>query len=249
MVLKRRFYIEDFQKEANCLSISGEEFDHLKVLRPKIGMLLEVVNGQGQLWQCEIKELHKAQANIKVLEKNYFPKSVVNLTMAIALSREKTFEEILEPLSEIGVTHIQPFISERSLHSWEDHAKWYNRWQRLLIQSLKQSKRWYMMKICPVLSFREFASTISNHSLVVFGNTDGKSPLLYARMASVKNFGSHVMGIVGPEGGFAQDEIESLMLEGAHSVSLGDNILKINTAGITMAAFLQAGLGVKNELG
>ena len=249
MVLKRRFYIEEFPKEANYLSIGGEEFDHLRVLRPKTGMLLEVVNGQGQLWQCEIQELHKTHADLKVLEKNVFPESIIRLTMAVALSREKTFEEILEPLSEIGVTHIQPFISERSLHSWEDHAKWYNRWQRLLIQSLKQSKRWYMMKICPVLSFGEFISTISSHSLAVFGNTDGNSPSLYVHMTVLKNFGNQIMGIIGPEGGFTQYEIESLILEGAQSVSLGENILRINTAGITMAAFLQAGLGEKNELG
>jgi len=236
----RRIFSKNLNSKDDEILIQDQEFFHLKVLRPKIGDLVEIVNGQGLIISGKIEEINKDSVLILKIKLKNYDKSSRTIGFAYPVSRIKNFEEVIEPLSELNVDVIYPYSSERSLRSGELTKNMFDRWQQKIISSLKQCKRPFMMNIQPLLTWEKLLNEINQYDVTFYGDLRSDHSF-FSSLNSEKNGDTQkYLGIIGPEGDFSEKELKELNDSVAIGVSLGHNVLKVNTAAITMAAYLSA---------
>lgn len=176
------------------------------------------------------------------------PHSPVKITLCQALPKSRAMDYLIQKTSELGVDCIIPFSSERTVVKFKKDrlANKMRHWREIAQSSAKQSDRGTPTKIESPSSFRELMSKWKGEDAlkVVLWEEEGVKDLkaLLRASSSVKNF----IGMVGPEGGFARDEIDVARDAGFISVSLGNRILRAETAAITIVAIVQYELGDLN---
>jgi 16S rRNA (uracil1498-N3)-methyltransferase len=152
---------------------------------------------------------------------------------------------LVQKTSELGVDRIIPFFSERTVPRFdkEKAANKMRHWHEIAVNAAKQCGRIILPTIEPLVSFRDLIGQWpGNDDLkIIFWEAEESADFKSVLKSSLseKNF----VGIVGPEGGFSNAEIDSALDGGFVPVSLGDRILRTETAAITMAALVQYELG------
>ena len=151
---------------------------------------------------------------------------------------------IAQKATELGVKEITPVITERVVIKSEiGEYKKLDRWQRISLEACKQSKRSLIPIINSPIEFEKLLKLLGNMDLIVvpYENEEG-----YGIKNVFKNLHTEVkkVGIViGPEGGFEEEEILKLKALGAHIVTLGPRILRTETAGFVCASLIMYEIG------
>src|SRR5437870_4132076 len=146
----------------------------------------------------------------------------------MSMIRIPAFELALEKAVEVGVTRIVPFTAARS-NVGAGHR--HDRWMRIIIEAAKQSKHYYLPKLDEPMAFNEVLSLPAS-SKIIFAER-GSGPLKPALA------GSPVLYLIGPEGGWTDEELMTARKNGFHLVSLGTALLKAETAAIVGAALIR----------
>jgi 16S rRNA (uracil1498-N3)-methyltransferase len=228
----RSVYLPVPSIESDRIHLSGDEHRHLIVARAEKGEVLEIFDGSGRVWTAVIESINKRETVAHVKELRQAPPPSVAVILAMAMIRIPAFELALEKTVEVGVTRIVPFTAARSnVAGWRRHE----RWTRILIEAAKQSKHYYLPGLNAPVSFAEVLS-IPCRSKIMFAERDG-GPLRPALT------GAPVLYLVGPEGGWADEELAAAAKSGFHLVSLGAAILKAETAAIVGASLIRYELG------
>lgn len=152
------------------------------------------------------------------------------VTLALALIRKEKFEFVLQKAAELGVSRIVPFESSRCVvHAKKERAdKQMLRWNTILLEASQQCKRNYVPEITDVISFKDLAKIQSEEKYACYENAYGHSSFL---SDCTKNAKSAAI-VIGPEGGFSEDEIKQLTAMGYSPITLGSRILRAETAAI-----------------
>jgi 16S rRNA (uracil1498-N3)-methyltransferase len=239
-----RFLVDPKHISGHQVSLKEKETHHIKnVLRFKEGDQVVVFDGAGNEYRCRIEALDKKEATLFILEK--FSPSVstqASVTLAHSITKGERFDWVVEKGAELGMRGIFPFICERvnvKLDA-ENKIKKEQRWERLAQAAAKQCGRTTVPTVAPILSFEKLLSEFKNYDRVLLAyelenGTDLKSCLREALKKSPKK----ILAVVGPEGGFTEKEVQQMVAAGACSVSLGENILRTETAAIAMIAMIQ----------
>jgi 16S rRNA (uracil1498-N3)-methyltransferase len=228
----RSVYLPEPAFENDRLSITGEEHRHLAVARAETNELLEVFDGKGNVWKVSVESVGKRETVVRLKESRKTPRGSIELILALAMIRTAAFELALEKAVEIGVTRIVPFTASRSNPG---PGRRHDRWLRILIEAAKQSKRYYVPALDEPMTLQQVLS-IPAASKIMFAERDG-GPLKSALA------GSPVLYLIGPEGGWSDQELAAAREQGFHTVSLGSAILKAETAAIVGASLIQYELG------
>jgi 16S rRNA (uracil1498-N3)-methyltransferase len=218
--------------ENTRIHIKNEEHRHLAVARVEKGELIEVFDGQGDIWTVGIESVSKRETVGVLRDFRQIPPPPLILILAQAMIRTSAFELALEKAVEIGVTRIVPFLAARSNAVL---TKRYDRWSRIVIEAAKQSKRYHIPVIDPPRTLQEVFS-IPADTKIMFAERCGR-PLKSALA------GSPILYLIGPEGGWTESEIRTAEERGFNLVSLGPGILKAETAAIVGGALIQYELG------
>jgi len=203
------------------------------VLRLKAGNQVVVLDGQGNEYDVEITELDSQNAFGQVTTQRLStsePKTRV--TLLLCLTQREKFEWILQKCTEVGVSVIIPVISSRSLiQSSKDVASKYDRWQRILREAAEQSHRGRIPKLEQPLQFSD-ALTLDEISadLRLIPWEGEMTRGLREVLQNDPSDGASLL--IGPEGGFSEDEVSAAQKAGFIPVSLGPRILRMETAAI-----------------
>jgi 16S rRNA (uracil1498-N3)-methyltransferase len=209
----------------NNLILEGEEFHHLaKVMRVRVGETIEIVNGQGELAEAELVSLDKKSCELKILSHKKVSPPEQTLILALALTKPASLEWTLEKATELGATEFWLFPGERS--EKKDLSKsQIHRLDMILINALKQCGRLYLPKIVLKPPLGEWQVPAGS---LYFGDLSTQAPLKGP-------FEKTVMFFIGPEKGFSPEETVLLREKfKAHPISLHENILRAETAAITV---------------
>jgi 16S rRNA (uracil1498-N3)-methyltransferase len=212
----------------NRIHIQDEEQRHLTIARIEKDERLEVFDGKGNVWTVRVDSVEKRETVAVVEDTRYVPPDSIGLTLALALIRMAAFELALEKAVEVGVTRIVPFTAKRS--NIAPGAR-HDRWLRIVIEAAKQSKRYHLPALESPIRFDQVLS-IPAVSKIVFAERGG-GPLKSALA------GSPVLYLIGPEGGWTENELTAAREHGFREVSLGTTILKSETAAIVGASLIQ----------
>jgi 16S rRNA (uracil1498-N3)-methyltransferase len=219
-----RFFSENFE------FIEGEEFHHLyNVLRHNVGDKILAFDGKLNEYLCEIVEIQKNRARIKKIEKIENIEYDFNIAIAPALIKKENFELMLEKVVEIGVKEIYPIITKHSVVKIKEKKE---RWEKIILNACKQSHRQIIPKLHNILTLNEITQISKNYSLKLFANPKSSRNLFSFEKTN------NVIILIGPEGGFSNEEENYLKSNGFFDFSLGNFILRSETAAIVSVGLI-----------
>lgn len=235
--MERYFFVSEKDYKINeIINISGVEHNHIsKVLRCKVGDKIVCLPNNDLLLECEIVGFTKQQTSVKVLNiSNGQSECKTNLIVFVPLLKSDKFEFLITKLTELGVKKIIPFESQfMTAKQGNDKSE---RYLQIAKDACKQCRRTRLIEIAPLISFDEMCKQINDFDKVVFAYENERTK----RLKDIDFKGlSNVAMIVGSEGGFSEDEAKQIVENGAEIVSLGNRILRAETACLTLASILQ----------
>ena len=238
-----QFFIETSQIAEDQIRILGKDVNHMKnVLRMKPGEEIRVTDSEtSRSYRCEVAELYGETVVCHILaEEEEGSELPVRIYLFQGLPKADKMELIIQKAVELGVYQIIPTACRRcvvKLDPKKEKTK-LARWQQIAEAAAKQSKRSLIPEIMPVISLREaFArSQKMQVRLIPYERAEGMEKTREI-MKGIRP-GDEVAVFIGPEGGFEEAEIEEAMKAQIKPVTLGKRILRTETAGMTVLAFL-----------
>lgn len=241
----RRFYIEDISEDASRVEVTGEEFFHIsKVLRLRQGAAVALFNGMGLELIGRLEGLFKDHAVVLVESlTRQTGESRLKTTLIAGLVKADKPELVIQKSTELGVSEIIFYHADRSVPvaDADRAAQRLIRWRRVAIEAAKQCGR----SVVPRLSLAPDMQTAINGldemlKLILWESEREKGVSEVLKETPPEN---GVAFLVGPEGGFTEDEVTAARQAGFISVSLGPRILRAETAAIVMLGIIQHVLG------
>jgi 16S rRNA (uracil1498-N3)-methyltransferase len=239
----RRFFVEEIRKGKGLLLLRGAEANHIRtVLRMGPGDRLILIDAKGSRFEAVIVSVDRHEVMVN-LEKPLPspPPSPVEITLCQALIRSHSMDLIIQKASELGVDRVLPFVSERTIVKPDEEAfaNKLRHWREIALSATKQSGRIKPAEIGLLSAFGDLlvhwkGQEIMRIILWEDGSVQPLKTLLRSSRAPKKT-----VGVIGPEGGFSNEEIEEAKKAGFVSASLGHRILRSETAAVTLVALLQ----------
>jgi 16S rRNA (uracil1498-N3)-methyltransferase len=217
------FYDPTIQADQKFHILSEEESKHAcRVLRLKEGDKLAILDGNGREFTTSIIDANpkKCRVEIQAIRVEVAPPYSIHIAIAPTKNNDR-IEWFLEKSTEIGITEVTLLLcanNERK-HTKEE------RFEKILISAMKQSKRLFLPKLNVLTPFKDF---ISAHpvGLIAHCYEGEKSTVL-------NNFNQNNCPIlIGPEGDFTLQEVDSALKSGYKTITLGENRLRTETAGL-----------------
>ncbi len=233
------FYISNYDAAQKEIVLEEDTSRHVvQVLRMKVGELLNLTDGKGNLLTCGITTENKKHCKVEVISSVIYPLSSKKVTIAISLLKNTNrFEWFLEKATEIGVREIIPLICERT----EKEKLRFDRMQGIVISAMLQSRQCWLPIMQEPVKFVNVEMWIpktigsGNGTNYIAHCMDGNKSLLSNSHLSTS---SHSLICIGPEGDFTKEEIAIALQNNFVPVSLGESRLRTETAGVVAAVLL-----------
>ena len=215
-------FFSNFSQTDNEIVVNENDSRHiLKSYRKGIGDILNFTNGNGLLAECKIIEKGK-KIKVKIVKISKSKANKVSIHIAISpLKNPSRFEWFVEKATEIGIKEITPIITKYSEKKKVNHE----RLERISISSLKQSNQLFKPKINSTEKFSDFIKNNSDQKIMA--NLKTKNILAKESINS-----NQICLVIGPEGGFSDDEIQEAKNNKITEISFGENRLRSETAAI-----------------
>ena len=223
-------FFSNFSETDNEIIVNENDSRHIiKSFRKDIGDILNFTDGNGLLAVCKIIEKGK-KIKVKIVKLSKNKPNKVSINIAISpLKNPSRFEWFVEKATEIGIKEITPIITKYSEKKKVNHE----RLERISISSLKQSNQLFKPKINNTEKFSDFLKNNSDQKIMA--NLKTKNILKKEVINS-----NHICLIIGPEGGFSNDEIQEVKKNKITEVSFGKNRLRSETAAIYGLSILKS---------
>ena len=237
LMTRRRFHALPNAFNDQTVTLGTDEARHLRdVLRLKAGDEVYVFDGRGREFRCNIVSTKRdvAELHIEAEVEPAKPESQLQLNLCVALLKGEKFDLVVQKATELGVRRVTPLITRYAdihLRDESDAAKRVSRWQRIALEAAKQSGRAFVPEISMPVAFD---SVTAGGLGVMFSERGGE-----ALNSLIEHAPSHVTALVGSEGGWSDEEIESARARNFHVITLGGRVLRAETAAITVAVLLQ----------
>lgn len=246
----RRYLINEPLKQGDAVVISGDEFHHIHVVcRQGLGDHFELINPkQDQAFFSEVVDVKKNQMTVNLLETRELPKlKRPYIHLVLNYPKPKVFDAVLEKAVELGVYSIQPVLSDYSFFKSKDKLKGKEeRWQKIIKSAMQQSGRYEALELHPIKPLSQF---IEDHSApptdkskaLFLAFYEGQAPLIsqYFESHPIPEDTGDIWVFVGSEGGFSRQEVEKFQKHKIASLSLGDQVLRVETACVSIVSVLR----------
>lgn len=232
---RRRFFVKEIRQ--GRATLRGQDARHLtRVLRAQVGQRFEISDNRS-VYLAEVAALGRDQVSFHILEAVASEELPLRLTLLAALIKFDRFEWLLEKAAELGVAAIVPVEAERSEKGLNIAArKRLDRWKTILRQSSQQARRAHLPELSPPASFSQALQDTSQYRY--FLEEQPGSPPLLSTLPARRFSSDSVALLVGPEGGWTEDERQRAGEAGWTFVSLGPQVLRTETAAVAALAVL-----------
>lgn len=224
------------EKKQETLILEKEDIHHIKnVMRYQKGDLIECIY-QEELYICEIED--PTNVEVKIVEKKTENnESPINITIALPLLKEQKMDLVLQKLTELGVDQIIPIKMERSIIKIDEEKfkKKKERWQKICKEASEQSKRNKIPEIMDIISFKQLEKLPFDQKYIC--STRNHQNLISNYLQDNKNCATMIF-VIGPEGGITPKEEDLLESFGYLPISLGNRIMRVETAAIYIASII-----------
>jgi 16S rRNA (uracil1498-N3)-methyltransferase len=236
--MTRRRFIAD-EVSGNRAALVGEHADHLvRVLRARIGQDFDIATGE-TVRRGRIAVVSDGRVEFDLGEE-VSQSSLAEITLVLTVFKFDRMEWAIEKCTELGVSRIVPVIARRTdSHLAAASAKRAERWQRIARQAAEQSRRDAPPEIAAPIKVAEALNFPAALRIVL---AESQEQTLLRDILKQKNAADGVVMAVGPEGGWTESELQSFQKSGWISASLGNTILRAETAAIAATALVASAL-------
>ncbi len=246
-----RFFVGPQQVCGDLIYMTDrEDIKHLsRVLRLGAGDSLDISDAQAFEYRCEIQAVEKERVLLRICERQSFarePQLLLRLYQGIP--KQAKMETIVQKCVELGVHCIVPVFTKYTVvtDSRGNFSAKVRRWQKISEEAAKQCRRGRIPAVKEAISFKEMAAQAKEDCDVVLFLYEGErqtsiKQALLRRREEAQRQGRGIRSvavIVGPEGGFSEEEAQVMISAGADCVTLGKTILRTETAGMAAAAMI-----------
>ena len=242
----------DEQEAVIPLARSADDMKHAKALRLRAGETIAVIDAASDYFVCEIVDASKQGISVRISSRE--PNKVAALPrirLFQGLGKGDRFEDVLRHATEIGVDEFVPLVSERTVVRLDEPrtASKLARWRSIVKSAAMQSGRRSVPAVSEPCRFTDLGKLmVDDVAVILFWEESDGGMTLHEALASVRDAEEQealrVSVIIGPEGGFSEGEVSSLAGAGnVRVMSLGDTILRTETAGLIGPALVLYELG------
>ena len=237
------FYVKNEQIVENNITIINDDVKHLKnVLRYKVNDELDVCDENGIRYKTQIENFENDIVVLNILEIiNESTECNINVTLFQCLPKADKMELIIQKCTELGIKSVVPVISERVVVKLDDknESKKIERWQKIAKEASKQSGRQIVPIVENTINLKNMIENLSKYDIFIMPYECEKECMLKNVLRKLDKSIKNVALIIGPEGGFSENDVEILSkCNKLQKVSLGPIILRTETAGIATLAMI-----------
>ncbi|MEY8515880.1 16S rRNA (uracil(1498)-N(3))-methyltransferase [Lachnospiraceae bacterium 29-84] len=240
-----QFFVGPEDISEGMVSVTGSDVNHMKnALRMRAGERVRVSDNAGQDFLCEIASIEEALVTLRILAPCQGTELPVQVTLFQGLPKGDKMEWAIQKSIELGVTEIIPVAMRNCVVKLDEkkaEAK-RKRWQAIAESAAKQSKRSIIPQVGRVRSFQEAMELSQTLDVRIFPYEQERGMAHTREVFQSIEAGSSIGIFIGPEGGFSAEEVELAKEEmekgGLYVVSLGNRILRTETAGAAALAML-----------
>ncbi|MBE9141153.1 16S rRNA (uracil(1498)-N(3))-methyltransferase [Nodosilinea sp. LEGE 07088] len=235
--------VEPAQVTADQLHLTPSQQHYLyRVLRLRPGQQFLALDGLGTRWLATLTATAEMASIVPALPDRHLPPA--DLTLVAALPKGNGFDEVVRQATELGVTTLQPVISDRTLAQPSPNKL--ERWGRIAAEATEQSERLLLPQILASMSWRDYLSQTTTGSRWICV-ARGDAPHLLAAALS-RPAAEPATIATGPEGGWTEAEVEAAIAAGFETVSLGPQILRAVTAPLAALTLITAARRLEDSL-
>lgn len=240
----QRYFVAPRQFAGERVEITGDDARHIaKVMRGRAGDKFIVSDGEAREALVEIESISPSGVSaivVEYLEMTAEPR--LQVTVAQSLPKGDKMETVIQKCTEIGAVAFVPFLSDRTIVQYDakKEGKRLERWRKIAKEAAEQAHRNRIPAVESPLSFKGLLQTFTAYDAVYFCYEkeqglqirDLLKPFVEKVFANSESTASLLL-VVGPEGGFTEEEVRAAEEAGADAVGLGRRILRCETAGMT----------------
>ncbi|MBI4846711.1 MAG: 16S rRNA (uracil(1498)-N(3))-methyltransferase [Candidatus Omnitrophica bacterium] len=237
---KYRFFADSGNIFEDYIYLLQEEARHaFFVLRFKEKDPICVFDGKGGVFSGIVEFISKDKVKIKVIKKEQVAENRLKITLAAAIPKNYKFEDIIDKATQLGVYSVIPLLTHNTVvkinpEKFEIKIK---KWRKASIVAAKQCGIAYVPLIEPITLIKALEAQLAGYDLALVAalqdNTSGLKKIVK------RNCPSKVIVMIGPEGDFSKEEVMAIVKKGAIAVSLGQNVLRCDTAVSSILSILQ----------
>jgi len=237
-----RFYCPDADFSKSSVVITDtHEIHHIKdVLRLKKGSLIQIFNAKSQQADAVIEQIHETAIHVRIKTVKQNEERQAKIILACAPPKKGKFELIIEKCTELGVDEIIPLKTKRTevIFKEDKIRPKLIRFTAVAVNAAKQSKRLKVPHVYPMTPLPQVLKTLDPDGVHLFPSLHHHSKHITDVLLKVDKHQS-VTIFIGPEGDFTPDELDLAIKYGCVPVSLGDTVLKVETAAIASVALVK----------
>jgi 16S rRNA (uracil1498-N3)-methyltransferase len=238
-----RFLVDKINPADKFIILSDpEELHHLKdVLRIKAGEKVAVFDRLGNEYIVVVAEISSTQTKLEIKEKRPVNDLGIEITVACAIPKKVKMDDIIDKLTQLGVTCIIPLQTERVIVKLDKQKKLlrFLRWEKIAISAVKQSQRSNFVTIKPVTEFKDVVSNAQDFDLKLIPTLEPQTKTLKSVFNHSAEQFKKIMVLIGPEGDFTPQEVSLAKIAGFLPVTLGKQVLRVDTAAIAAVSFIK----------
>ncbi len=234
-----QFIIASSDIDQGKIVLKGNTYKHLKSLRISSHEIVILLDENGNRYNARLEGTREHKAVFRILDQISMGKKQSGIILAQAVIKNEKMHIVLQKATELGVDVIVPFISKYTIVKIKGE-NFINRCDRIIREAVSQSMRRNIPKIYNQITYKELITSMSDVHKILFHYGHGVQPLY--RFTDIIKQSERIMLIVGPEGGFSEDEIRYANDHMVTVAGLGDNVLRAETAAISaisIASFIR----------
>jgi 16S rRNA (uracil1498-N3)-methyltransferase len=232
---RRRFFVPEVRR--GTAELTGEEADHLvRVLRAEVGQVYEISDNR-DVYLARVTVARKSVVEFEIIEQLPTESELVKVILIAALIKFDRFEVMVEKATELGVSEIIPVEAVRTERGLAQAAiKRRSRWERIAIEASQQARR---VKLPEIQAVRRFGDgLVSDAEVKLLLDEDSATTGILNVLP--KTVAGSVALLVGPEGGWTEEERSQALAGGWQGCSLGKTVLRAETAALAGLAVVRA---------
>ena len=240
-----RFYLPPAHCGGEVLRLDGQEARHaLRVLRLKSGDEAMVLDGAGNEFFCEVETVSRDSLSLRIRKRNFAPPLPCSITLFVGIPRGKIIEGIIQKSVELGAHTIVPLLTDRVVTRLDAHnaARKREQWRQVAVEAMKQCGAPRLPEIGTPADVGQILAQKERIELQLVGSlqTDRRHPWdIFREFQKASGRSPQSVAVwIGPEGDFTPDELGAIQKNGAHPISLGRLVLRVETAAIYCLSIL-----------
>lgn len=240
------FFIDSRQIVSKRIRFTGPGGRHFRALRYRVGDFVTCVDEKGVRYRTRVSEITpgRVTGDIVEVEETPPPMSLI-IHLGFGIVKGERLDFLLQKCTEVGVAAFYPLLTERTVVRLQADRLFHQqeRWRKIILEAAQQAGRREIPRIDPPRRFDLFLETPPPHDLALIFWEGEKGRRLREVIGHGQGEEKEILLLIGPEGGFSQDEVMQAEKRGFLPLSLGERVLRAETAAMVAVSLLQYELG------